>query len=139
MRPSLRSFALVLVLSAFAAGRALGAESSDEQFKLAVDHYRHQRWQAACDAFAELLSSDVDPARAGDVRFYYGEAFMELGRWQQAREQYAELRKREPNHRFAKNAAYRSGDQDLAPATYRVAIDGSPEAEDEVPCHDRRN
>ena len=114
MRPGLRSLALALALSAFAAGWALGAESADEQIELAVDHYRHQRWQAACDAFAELLSSDVNPAHACDVRYYYGEALMELGRWQQAREQYAGLLKREPNHRFAKNAAYRSGEAALA-------------------------
>jgi cellulose synthase operon protein C len=110
MRPGLRTIALWLALSAWPTGRALAADSFDEQFAQAADHYSQQQWQAACDGFAALLSSDIEPARAAEVRFYYGESLAQLERWQEARAQFAQLLKADPQHAFARQALYRSAE-----------------------------
>jgi TolA-binding protein len=110
MRLILRRVALALVLGALGSSSSAGAEAGDDQFALAADHYSHERWQEACDAFGSLLAVHPNHARANQARFFYGEALAQLNRLDLSRAQFAELLKRDPEHRYARQALFRGGE-----------------------------
>ena len=110
---------LVLWLALLAlASRAALADSPDEQFRRAADHYRAQRWQPACDEFAKLLAAPGAFARTADARYFYGESLVQLKRWPEAGQQFAELLQREPTSKHAAAAQFR-----VAEAAYMAGDD----------------
>jgi cellulose synthase operon protein C len=107
MRLIVRGIALALAVSALSCP---GARADDDQFVLAADHYSHQRWQQASDAFGKFLESHPDHARASQARFFYGEALAQLNQLEQARKQFAEVLRADPMGRYARQALFRGGE-----------------------------
>lgn len=110
MRFTLQSIALALLAFAVSTASSARADTPDEQFRAAAEHYGQADWQKACDAFDKLLVANPDYARGGQARFFYGEALAQLNRLAAARGQFAELLRRDPDHRYARQALFRSGE-----------------------------
>jgi TolA-binding protein len=110
-----RTIALVAALGA--AGSPFVAQAdeadADDAFRSAAEHYAQRDWQAACDDFARMLADAPDDARASDARFHYGEALVQLGRYQQAGQEFDTLLSHDPEHRYARQALFRSGEAAL--------------------------
>ncbi len=110
-----RTIALVAALGA--AGSPLVAQAdetgADEAYRSAAEHYSQRDWQTACDDFARMLSAAPDDARASDARFHYGEALVQLGRYQEVRQEFDTLLEHDPEHRYARQALFRSGEAAL--------------------------
>jgi TolA-binding protein len=104
-----RTIALVVALGAAPSGLVARADEVDDLFRSAAEHYSQREWQAACDDFARLLAMAPD-YRASQVRFHYGEGLVQLKRYADARVQFDEVLKREPEGKFARQALYRSGE-----------------------------
>lgn len=86
------------------------ADSVDDPFAVAAEHYRHQRWKQASDEFAKVLAADPPHPRAAEARFFCGEALVQAGRWDEARKQFAELLKSDPDGPHARKASFRVGE-----------------------------
>ncbi len=110
-----RTIALVAALGAVGSPFVAQADETDADraYRAAAAHYSKRDWQAACDEFAGMLAAAPDDARAGDARFHYGEALVQLGRYQEARQQFDTLLQRDPEHRYARQALFRSGEAAL--------------------------
>ncbi|MBI3838126.1 MAG: tetratricopeptide repeat protein [Planctomycetia bacterium] len=110
MRLIVRRFVLALALSVLVSPGSAQAGAGDDQFVLAAGHYGAERWQAACDEFKKLLTTEPDHPRANQALFFYGEALAQLGRYAEARAEFGELLRRDPRHRYARQALFRSGE-----------------------------
>ncbi|MEX2114693.1 MAG: tetratricopeptide repeat protein, partial [Pirellulales bacterium] len=105
-----RTLALVAALGAAGSPFVACASEADDAFRAAAEHYAARDWQAACDDFARLLSIERDHPRANQARFHYGEALVQLKRYQDARGQFDALLENDPLDRYARQALYRSGE-----------------------------
>ncbi|MGD9719766.1 MAG: tetratricopeptide repeat protein [Pirellulales bacterium] len=92
------------------AGGSAPAVSADAVFRAAAQHYAASEWQTAGDEFAQFLQQAPDHPRANQARFHYGEALVQLGKYDLARQQFDELLRRDPQHAYAKHALFRSGE-----------------------------
>ena len=105
-----RTIALFAALGAVVSAHSARGDDVDDLFRTAARHYADAQWRAACDAFAKLLEDWPEHERANQTRFHYGEALVQLGRYDLARHQFDELLKRDPKHRYAKHALFRAGE-----------------------------
>ncbi len=109
MRDRIFSFlipALAVVLSVTQAA----ADGGDDQFAVASSHYSQQRWQLALNEFDALTRNFPQHRRASEAVFFAGESLMQLGRYHEAGQRYAEFLRREPEHAFRRNSLFRSGE-----------------------------
>ncbi len=102
------AFAIILTASVSAAPSL--ADALDDAFAQAADHYAHQRWADACQGWNTLLAEHPDDPRASAARFYYGEALRSSIAGNRRASSLPSCSRREPNHRFARPALFRSGE-----------------------------
>ncbi len=121
MRLVLYRLAFALASIGLAASGAQ-ADPADEAFVRAAEHYRNQRWQQAADALGQWLGTYPEHGRAADARFYYGEALVQLGRWQEARPQFTLVLQHDPAGKHAPAAGFRAGE-----SAYMTGDDASAE------------
>lgn len=109
MRCSLLCLTALLAVALCGAAR-LAADEPEQQFAQAAGAYGKQQWDQACQAFAKWLAENPQHQRAGQARFFYGEALAQLERWGEARQQFSALLAQDPEHRYARQALFRSGE-----------------------------
>jgi TolA-binding protein len=97
--------ALVKALAAVAC-----ADTSDDQFAVAAGHYAARRWQLAAEEFQRFLSEFPDHAKRAKATFFLGEAFVQLGKFEDARGQFTATLDAEPDGRYARQALFRAGE-----------------------------
>ena len=111
MRFTLQSIALALLRNRRVdVERRVGPTPPTSSLPSAAEHYRQADWQKACDAFDKLLAEHPDYARgsAGPILLRRGPgAAQPLA---EARAQFDELLQRDPEHRYARQALFRSGE-----------------------------
>ncbi len=86
------------------------ADAGEDQYAVAAEHYRQQRWQLAADEFASLLDKFPDHARRDDAEFFLAESQVQLGDFAAAAEHFRAYRDRAPQGRYAKSALFRGGE-----------------------------
>ena len=64
------------------------AGPAEDQYAVAAGHYAKGRWQLAADEMQRFLTSFPNHPQAVEAKFFLGEALMQLGKVQQAREQF---------------------------------------------------
>lgn len=60
-------------------------DAADDQYAVASGHFRAKRWELAAEEYTQFLELWPNHRRAPAARFYLGEAEMERGRYDQAR------------------------------------------------------
>ncbi|MEX2188412.1 MAG: tetratricopeptide repeat protein [Pirellulales bacterium] len=101
---------IVLALAPAVCQRAAWADAGDDQYAVAAEHYRQQRWQLAADEFAALVSRFADHARRDDAEFFLAESQVQLGDFRAAAEHFRVYLDRAPQGRYAKSALFRGGE-----------------------------
>src|SRR5687768_8619397 len=90
-------FAPVLAVALFSTLTAVAfADEADDQFAVAAGHYSAQRWQLAADEFQRFLAQYPEHARQAKATFFLGEALVQVGKFDEAQQQFAAVRQRDP-------------------------------------------
>ncbi len=124
MYKSHRQTVLLIALCSLAvcAGSAW-AGPGDDQFAVAAGHYERGRWQLAADEFGAYLTeyAQESPERSAQAHFFRGEALVQVGQNDRARDSFQGFLDRAPSHKHAPRAlfriaeiAYLTGDGDAA-------------------------
>ena len=90
--------------------RAAWADAGDDQYAVAAEHYRQQRWKLAADEFTSLVQQFPDHARRDEAEFFLAESLVQTGEFAAAAEHFGTYRQRQPQGRFAKAALFRAGE-----------------------------
>ncbi len=113
MLTALRSLLVAAaLLGALVVSRAR-ADDADDQFAVAAGHYKHSRWKLAATEFTAFLDDYPKHARRSQALFYCGEAWAQLGRYDQARARFDQLLNQDPDGRFSRQALFRRGEAAL--------------------------
>jgi TolA-binding protein len=86
------------------------AGEADDQFAVAAGHYAAQRWSLAAEEFQKFLADHPDHARRIKAAFFLGEALVQSGDFEHAREHFSAAREADPNGRYARQALFRAGE-----------------------------
>jgi TolA-binding protein len=86
------------------------ADEADDQYAVAAEHYRQERWQLAVDEFTALIEKHADHKTRGEAEFFLAESQVQLGEFTKAAEHYRAYLDREPQGRYAKSALFRGGE-----------------------------
>jgi TolA-binding protein len=89
---------------------AAWAGPAEDQYAVAAGHYSRQRWELAVEEFREFLRQYPDHARAPQSGFYLGEALMQLGLFDEARQQLLSFVAAHGEHRLARQARFRAAE-----------------------------
>ena len=77
---------------------------------MAAGHYSSGRWRLAADELLVFLNKHPDDKRAATVTFFLAEALLQVGQYEQAHGHFLEFLRREPLHRNARQALFRTGE-----------------------------
>lgn len=113
----LLSMVALCFFAAFAT-RAAGAQASaglasdwgEDQYALAAQHYRQQRWPQAIGQFRLLLDREPDHSRAALAKFFLAESHVQLEQYAEAATHFQAFLDQEPNHALANRARFRLGE-----------------------------
>jgi TolA-binding protein len=85
------------------------AGPADDQFAVAAGHYERGRWQLAADEFEAYLTEYAQESteRSEQAYFFRGEALVQLGQNDLARDSFQEFLGRAPSHKHAPRALFR--------------------------------
>ena len=119
-RAKAKWFAAALLLVAAAASSAV-ADEADDQYAVASGHYSEGNWKFAAEEYLTFLARFPRHRAANDARFFLGESFVQLGRFDEATERFKAYLKNAPQGRFAKQALFRAGESAYFAGTGDVA------------------
>ena len=77
-------------------------QAGDAQYYIGSIHYSNAEWEDAAKAFTVLLETYPDSKRTPESLYYKADSLARLGRWPEANDAFADLRKRFPNSTLAK-------------------------------------
>ena len=89
------------------AGTAWSADAAVDEYNFAVGLYKMNRWSQAADAFKEYLADHPQDAKVPYGRLYLGFSQVQLGKYQEAREELRGFVRGYPNSRNLSDAMYR--------------------------------
>ena len=95
---------------AIAPATAVRGDDADDQFAVAAGHYDRQQWKLAVEEFQTFLGKYPNDRRANQGIFFLGEALLQLGKLDDARQHFHEYAAREPAGKYARAALFRSGE-----------------------------
>ncbi|MEO2013971.1 MAG: tetratricopeptide repeat protein [Fuerstiella sp.] len=101
---------------------AAPADKATDDFNLAVNLFRKERWNLASDTFGAFLKSHPQHPRAGLARLYYGLSLNSLEDYGPARQQFETFIADNPNSRNIADAKYRLGECSFYLKEYPTAI-----------------
>lgn len=108
---ALRYIAVLVTFAAFAAqAQAARADEADDQYAVAADHYRNERWQLAAEEFTSLIQKHADHKTRAEAEFFLAESQVQLGAFAKAAEHFQAYLERDPQGRYAKSAQFRGGE-----------------------------
>jgi len=108
LRPILVLVWIAWSLMAWAA--PLRADDADDQFAVAAGHYDRQRWKLAIEEFQTFLQKYPNDRRTNQSGFFLGEALLQLGQFDEARQRFQQYSAREPEGKYARPALFRAGE-----------------------------
>jgi len=86
------------------------ADEADDQYAVAAGHYAQKRWKFAAEEFQTFVERYPKHPKANQAVFFQAEAFVQLGRLDDAVTHFHDYLKREPDGRFAPAALFRAGE-----------------------------
>ncbi len=98
------------VCVAVAAGGLVCADEADDQFAVAAGHYDRQQWKLAVEEFQTFLQKYPQDRRVTQSLFFLGEALLQVGKLNDAREHFHQYIAREPDGKYSRAALFRSGE-----------------------------
>jgi cellulose synthase operon protein C len=104
---------LVVTLAVGAAltpATAARADQADDRFAVAAGHYDRQQWKLAVEEFQAFLQTYPDDRRANQCVFFLGEALLQVGKFDDARERFRQYADREPEGKHVRAALFRAGE-----------------------------
>jgi cellulose synthase operon protein C len=105
-----RSIAVLMLFVLAVCERYAHGDEADDQYAVAAEHYRQERWQLAVDEFSALVEKHADHKTRSEAEFFLAESQVQLGEYSQAAEHYRAYLNREPQGRYAKSALFREGE-----------------------------
>ena len=113
---------LVVTLAVGAAiATAARADQADDQFAVAAGHYDRQQWKLAVEQFQTFLQKYPDDRRANQCVFFLGEALLQVGKFDDAREHFRQYASREPDGKHARVSLFRAGEAAYLTGKFDVA------------------
>ena len=103
---------------------ALRADEADDQFAVAAGNYDRQQWKLADVEFQAFLQKYPKDRRANQCVFFLGEVQLQLGKLNEAREQFQKYATLEPNGKYARAALFRSSEAAYLAGNYAAAKPG---------------
>lgn len=88
----------------------LHADEADDQFAVAAGHYDSQRWKLAVEEFQKFQEKYPGDQRMHKSVFYLGEAMIQLGKVDEARDHFRKYIGLEPDGKHAKPAMFRAAE-----------------------------
>ncbi|MBL8888658.1 MAG: tetratricopeptide repeat protein [Planctomycetaceae bacterium] len=88
----------------------LASDWGEDQYSLAAQHYRQQRWPQAIGQFRLLLDRDPDHARAPLAKFFLAESHVQLEQYSESVPYFEAFLEQEPKHALANRAKFRLGE-----------------------------
>ncbi len=110
---------VALWLSAAAPARA---QTSQDDFAIAANHYSLGNWNESVAAFHELIDRHPESAEATSAKFYLAEVMMQRGEFGQAYRAFQIFLRENPVHEYAQRAMFRMGESAFRMGNYDVAI-----------------
>jgi cellulose synthase operon protein C len=107
------------VTATFAA--AARANEADDQFALAAGNYDRQQWQLAVENFQRFLEKQPTDRRANQSAFFLGEALIQLGKLDDAREYFRQYASRDPKGKYVRVALFRAAESAYLAGRFDVA------------------
>ncbi len=101
---------------------AAPADKATDDFNLAVNLFRKERWNLASDTFAAFLKSHPQHPRASLARLYYGLSLNSMEDYGSARKQFETFIADNPNSRNIADAKYRLAECSFYLKEYPTAI-----------------
>ncbi len=92
------------------AGRAADDAWVEDQYAIAAQHYRQQRWAQAIGQFRLLLDRAPRHARAGLTHFFLAESHVQLEEYAASLPHFEQFLTLEPDHPLALRARFRAGE-----------------------------
>ena len=86
------------------------ADEADDQYAVAVGHYDRQRWKLATEELEAFIRKHPDDRRAKQCVFLLGEALLQLGKFDNAREHFQKYIALDPKGKYIRSALFRSGE-----------------------------
>jgi TolA-binding protein len=131
----------LLVAAAFllAVPSAAPADKATDDFNLAVNLFRKERWNLASDTFGAFLKAYPQHPRAGLARLYYGLALNSLEDYGPAQKQFETFIADSPNSRNIADARYRLAECSFYLKQYKTAISQLTDYLSRHPGHNLNN
>jgi cellulose synthase operon protein C len=108
----LAGFAISVPVS-YACAQVASPTSTDwgeDQYAIAAQHYRQQRWQSAIGQFRLLLEREPNHARATMAMFFLGESHVQLEQYDECLEHFHSFLAQEKKHSLTTRAKFRLGE-----------------------------
>lgn len=86
------------------------ADAGDDQFAVAAGHYSAARWELTIEEFRAYLTEYPQHAKQVKARFFLGEALVQLGRYEEAQQQFEAALKEDAQGRYARQSLFRWGE-----------------------------
>lgn len=86
------------------------AAPEDDQFAVAAGHYSDSRWEQAAAEFRYYLQEFPAGRQAADAAFFLGESLVQLERYGEAQQYFAEIVDKHPGHRYVVRSLFRAGE-----------------------------
>jgi len=100
----------VFVLATATAGTSAWAETAQQQYRLAAGFYQTKDWQTAVDRFRRFIADHPQDEQVPAATFFVGEALVQLGRFDEARNSFQQFLSLRPDHNYAAQAMFRVGE-----------------------------
>ena len=86
------------------------ADWGEDQYAIAAQHYRQQRWQQAIGQFRLLLDREPTHARASMANFFLAESHVQLEQYEPSLDYFQAFLQQEPKHTLTPRAQFRLGE-----------------------------
>ena len=112
METAIRRALLVAVVagSLIPPAAAVRTGEADDQFAVAAGQYERQQWKLAVEEFQTFLKKYPGDPRASQGLFFLGEALVQVGKLDEARQQFRAYAGRDPEGKYARAALFRAGE-----------------------------
>jgi cellulose synthase operon protein C len=110
-----------IVAVALAPHAFVRANEADDQYAVAAGHYARQQWKLAVDELQAFLKKYPNDRHANECVFLCGEALLQTGRLDEARENFQKYLSREPSGARAQAALFRVGEAAYLAGNFAIA------------------
>jgi TolA-binding protein len=112
------------------------AETADECFALASNHYQRGQWRQSIEYFRQLIDQHPQDPRVGSAIFYLGEALVQVKEYKQARVVFERFVRESPDHKFNQRGRFRIGETSYLAEQFEIAYQYLSEFYREYPQDD---